>query len=514
METESTAQEKNFRRLEEAVFEKRPVLGEIINLHGNQTVFDYLDSYLSKEIKPANLERQKNLIEAVKEETELRLGKEVAESVAQQLEKYYYVSTTDHFGPMYHPWVFNFNLVASAVYQESQDPVLKNVITLACANVSLNNFSFPRGFSFHSESSGGVKSSRFSFLPSNSHSFPVYGFRAFTAQELLKVKNSLKEAFNKKEISEKGFDGANKILDEIYGLPKVLSEQYYADQITKTNHEIWKKIVPKVNNKEINFVYLEQEWIVVKLLIKYHLNFKTTLSRIIFDDASEDLMMKYFAGLPETFSRREHLGTYLFWAQPKGQKAAHRLRLWREGNFLVSEDGSYKVEMTPEAIQAALETKELIPSVLLTFIVLCFYYGLKCLGGLGQINYLPKLKEAYIKMQTDLGHTESVLACQDAETKDLGGEVTVALVDSKLNGTAPATSFDFLIYGDENSWPTLVEQSKKITFEEAIVPMFPEDYPMTHDLSERDPELLAITPKDITKIMGLDKKLKSCACCL
>lgn len=510
MDIISTDQEKNFRRLEDAVFNKRPVLGEIVKLHGHRSVFDYLDSYLSKATIPVNLERQQNLIEVVKEETALRLGQEVAEAVAKQLEKYYYVSTTDHFGPIYHPWVFNFNLVASAVYQNNTDPVLKNIITLACANVSLNNFSFPRGFSFHSDITGHNINNRFSFLPSNAHSFPVYGFRGFTAQELLKVKNSLKESFNKKQICQKGYDGAGKILDEVYNLPQVLAEKYYADQVTKTNQEIWRRIVPQVNNKRINFVYLEQEWVVVKLLIKYHLNFKTTVSRIIFDDTSEDLLMKYFAGLPESFSRREHLGTYLFWAQPKGNKVQHRLRLWREGNFLVSEDGSYKVELTPDSIQAALETKELIPSVLLTFIVLCFYYGLKCLGGLGQINYLPKLKEAYIKMQTDLGHTESVTACIGAETKDLGGEVTVALVDSKINGTAPATAFDFLIYGNKNSWTTLVEQSKKITFEEAIVPMFPEDYPIVYRLEEREAELSAITPKEITKIMGLDKKLQAC----
>ncbi|MBI5221281.1 MAG: hypothetical protein HY979_00550, partial [Candidatus Magasanikbacteria bacterium] len=286
MDSANQEQEKNFRRLESAVFEKRPVLGEIINLHGNMTVFDYLDSYLSKEIRPANLERQNNLIEVVKEETELRLGKEVAQAVEKQLQKYYYVSTTDHFGPMYHPWVFNFNLVTSAVYQNSSDPDLKNVITLACANVSLNNFSFPRGFSFHSDSTGNIKNNRFSFLPSNSHSFPVYGFRSFTDQELLKVKNSLKESLNQKQICQNGYDGSSKILDEIYNLPEILEEKYYSDQVTKTNQAIWKKIVPKINNKEINFVYLEQEWIVVKLLIKYHLNSKTTLSRIIFDDTS------------------------------------------------------------------------------------------------------------------------------------------------------------------------------------------------------------------------------------
>ena len=501
--------QENFEKLKTAVFERRPALKEILAHYGTHSTFDYIKSTIGKPVVPSNLERQAQLIEVVKAETSARLGEQVAEDVAAQLKKYYCVSTTDHFGPMYHPWVFNFNLVASAVFSQDSDPDLKNIITLACSNVSLNNFSFPRGFAFHNDITGKSLLSRFSFLPSNAHSYPVYGFRSYLSEEVKKVKNLIKENFAKKQISQFSFDKVNDILDTVYGTKDILDLKYYADQVTKTNFALWKKIVPETP-KKINFVYLEQEWIVVKLLIKYHLSEKTTISRIIFDNNSEELLMKYFSGLPESFSRRDHLGTYLFWAQPKSFNCPHRLRLWKEGNFLVSEEGTYRIELTPEALAQALENKELIPSVLLTFMVLCFYYGLTCLGGLGQINYLPKLKEAYIKMQADLGHVESVAACSLVEAKILGGEITVALAESVSNGTVPATSFDFLIYGNEKAWDTLVEESKIITMEEAIVPMFNEDYQMTYSLEERDPNLAAITSKDITKLMDLDSKIKAC----
>lgn len=500
---------KDFERLKQAVFLKRPVLNDIIKNHGQKSVFEYVKSYVARKYQPLNLDRQAELIEVIKEETAKRLGERVAESAAAQLKDFYYVSTTDHYGPMYHPWVFNFNLITSAVYLEESTRNLKNVITLACSNVSLNNFSFPRGFAFHSDITGENRLNRFSFLPSNAHSYPVYGFRGFTEDEIKKVKKSLHEATQKKQIRPEEEQKAANLIGEIFGDKEILTGTCYSDQVTRANSILWKKILPNTR-KKINFVYLEQEWIVARLLIEKHLNEKTTISRIIFDNQSEELLMKYFAGLPEMFSRRDKLGTYLFWAQPKKSKAGNRLRLWKEDGFLVSEDGSYKVELAPESLERALKSKELIPSVLLTFIVLCFYYGLKCFGGLGQINYLPLLKEAYVKMQKDLGRLESAAACAATETDNLGGEITVALASSKTNGTVPATSLDFLLYGTEKTWPTLVEQSKILTLEEAIMPMFTEDYPILYPLAERDPGVLAITAKDVTSIMGLDKKIQAC----
>ena len=42
------------------------------------------------------------------------------------------------------------------------------------------------------------------------------------------------------------------------------------------------------------------------------------------------------------------------------------------------------------------------------------------------------------------------------------------------------------------------------------MPMFTEDYPILYPLAERDPGVLAITAKDVTSIMGLDKKIQAC----
>jgi hypothetical protein len=418
----------NFMRLKQAVLARRPALKVLLEQHGHDSVFDFIKKYIVAPVSAVSSKRQEELINSVASETERLLGREVADSVRQQLVSYYYVSTTDHFGPNYHPWVVNFNLIALASIMDQPDPKLKNIITLACSNVSLNNFSFPRGFAFTSDATGQLKTNRLSFLPSNAHSYPVYGFRPFNNAELKKINDQVRDCANKKLISFELRDKLVNFVEEIYGTDDVMSSASYSDQITKTNHAIWKKLNSYIDKGNINFVYLEQEWIVAQLFVKHHLyDQNSSLYQLLFDTKSEALLNELFSNVPEGFNRSAKTGTYLFWGLPK-INCNHRLRMWKEGNYLVADDGSYKVELTPEAIADALLKKELIPSVMLTFITLCFYYGLKCLGGLGQINYLPKLKEAYIKMQEKLGNQENIAVVKNLNCGDLGGEVTTTFL--------------------------------------------------------------------------------------
>jgi hypothetical protein len=233
----------------------------------------------------------------------------------------------------------------------------------------------------------------------------------------------------------------------------------------------------------------------------------TTITHILFDNDYEPLIDQYFENIQGAYSRKENYGTYLFWALPKGSK--YRMQLWKQGKYLVSEDGSYKIELTPDAIEKALETKELIPSMMLTFIVLSFYYGLKCLGGFSQVNYLTFMKNAYIKMQTERGNYRSIEVCARAQTKEIS-EYTIAFVGGPSGEVIPATGIDLILYGDEKTWPTLMEESKTIGLEEAINPLMPEFYSIIYPEVARDPELSKVTPTDITNLTKLDSKIKAC----
>ncbi len=501
--------ETTFARLKEAVLARRPVFREILLQHGAKSLFQYIADYTATELSAPRADRQDELIAVFKDEVARRLGPEVAASAGAQLKRYYYASTTDHYGPISHPWVLNFNLVTQAAYMENPDPDLRNIITLACANVSLNNFSFPRGLSFTGmDRERRLKTHRLSFLPSNAHSHAVYNFRPYTGSEIHKVIKLLTSKVRDGAMQPTQAEKLAQLLEEIYCRPDVLGLPSYAEQITKTSYELWKKLSAPGQAKDVNFVYIDQEWLVSRLLMEHHLSQDTFLNRLIFDPSSEARLIKHFESLPESFMRMTRRGTYLFWLQRAGEL---RTGLWKEGNALVSEDGTVRIELTPEAIRSGLESKELIPSVLLTFITLCFYYGLKCLGGLGQVNYLPRLKEAFIRMCMEENDVESALACSSVYTKDLGGEVTVAFLDGPFGQFVPATTMDLLVHGVPDLWSRIAEESKRITLSEALSPMIPEDYPVVYPKAERESELAAIKPADVVCMTGLNRKIEPCA---
>ncbi len=506
----SAATLENVTRLREANLSKRPVLQDILKKHGTRSVFRFIKEYTTKPLPAPDTARQEEFLAAFHAEVEPRLGKASADRGVRQLRKYYYVSTTDHFGPMYHPWVFNFNLLAAAACRDTEDDDLSAVITLACSNVSLNNFSFPRGLMFTTAGEDGkAKHNRLAFLPSNAHSYPVYNFRPYVQADIDKIKklvpDQLKNVLHAAELKEKLFD----ILDSIYAAPDVLAAKNYADQVSITNQRLWRELqCDCTDHKQIDFIYIEQERVVARLLTEHHLTPDSPIGARLFDKAAAERLLKAFDRVPEGFNAEAETGTYLFWYLPPQDK--HRVRLVFAGDSLKSADGTVSIPLTKEAIISGLEKGELIPSVLLTFLMMYCYYGVTCLGGMGQTGYLPQIQAAWCKLMTEENRINELKVCEKLYGSYLGGEVTVAYIDS-LNGVfAPATSLDLILYGDDDARACITGQAKSITLNEAMDPLWPDDYPMHFKSWEQDPALAAITSEDIAKLTGLSDRISPC----
>ncbi len=495
----------NFEKLKNAVLSKRPVLKDIIEKHGQKSLYNYSQDYTDANPTPA-ITRRADFLGVFKEEVVRLLGPEVAESAVAQLEKYFFVSTSDHHGPVCHPFFLNADLIIASSYAERHDEILKNVIILSCANVSLNNSSFPRGLLFNSVTPKGVEMQRLSFLPSNCHSAAVYNFRPYRQDDVEKLRKVIAEKIKNGLVTETVATGLNQILSDIYDKPEIYALSNYADQITVTNHQLWKKFFSPSDLSRPDLIYIEQETLVTKLLLRYHLFKDTTISKILFDPSSEELINKYFEGIMGAFSRQEGWGTYLFWGMLPGKH--DRFHLWKQGNKLVSDDGAITVDLTPEAIAKALEDKTIMPSMMLIFLVLAFYYGLKCLGGANQVNYLTLLKEAYIKMQTEKNDLESVAVCQDVRTKEFVDGPSITFLRGPKGEMTLAAGLDLILYGEKDTWKTIIEVSKDITLAEAFYPLLTEFYPVMYPEIERQPELSRITAEEVAEFTGISKKIK------
>lgn len=498
-----------FNMLKEKVLSRKPVLRHIIDKHGDKMLYDYARQYIEVNVNPPIKRRQDELIGCIEGMVTRQFDASTGQAVATQLKKYYFVSTTDHHGPICHPFFLNGNLISSAAFYEHPDPELSHLIVLSCSNVSLNNSSFPRGLLFHSNLKNTQDMQRLSFFPASDRLCPVYGYRPYTLLDLKRVKDEIRKKHQGGEITALVADKLAHIIDTVYASPKAITADTYGEQVGITNQALWQKFFAPNHATAPSLIYLEQERVVAELLMDYHLGHNTIISNILFNPRLEPLMHHYFQGIRGAFSLDDKSGTYLFWALPKGQK--YRKQLWKRNNELTTEDGSYRIPLEPEAISSALQSGELIPSMLLTFIVLSFYYGLKCLGGFSQVNYLTFMKRAYVKMMADLESYKSIEVCARVQTKELCGEVTLAFLADAEKRLMPATGLDLILYGNEFTWSQFVTLSKHISVAEALNPLMSEFYKIIYPETKRDPNLASLTPEEITHLTGLDKKIKPCA---
>src|SRR3989344_6216336 len=179
-------------------------------------LFTYAQDYLDVNLNETILARQPEFSAAFSSEVEKRLGKEVAKSATEQLQKYYFVSTADHHGPICHPFFLNSNLVTAMTCLEQSDPILQNVIVLACANVSQNNSSFPRGLLFQTNGKENPELNRLPILPAHSRLSPVFKFRSYLKNEIEKLAKLLRRKAQNKEIPQTVSQKVTAVLEEIY----------------------------------------------------------------------------------------------------------------------------------------------------------------------------------------------------------------------------------------------------------------------------------------------------------
>lgn len=497
--TERVITDELFLQLKEKVFEKQPELRNIVSQFGDMNLYEYSKRYNDPNTALHSKKRKKEFITTFYREVKRLLGQEIANSCAEQLETNYRVTTTDHHGPLSEPGMVNCNIHEAIPYLNGKND-LKNIIVLGCANVSFDNFTFPRGLLFHTKSSAETEN-QLAFFPRAVRPCPIIYYPAYTSVHL---ENAQKRIIDWEKDGTISGDTAQKLtllLNEIYAKPSVLASKYFSEQVTKTNFWLWNKIMHHQPEKP-NLIYIEQEGIVNNLLDSYHLDQNTVIHKLLFSKKYHTLLEKHFDGIVGGFSLQQGSGTYLFWALPPGQK--YRVQLVKVGNYLVAKDGSYKVKLTPREIRKALRNKELIPSTLVSFILLSFYYGVKLLGGKQQTTYLTQMKQAFINLQKELRNIRSSQYLSELRTNDLSINIeSLAYMETENNQLVPATGIDLILYGNPASFSVIRLLSKMLTVREIVYRALPVFYKRFYRETEREVALDSITQKDLEKYLGL-----------
>jgi hypothetical protein len=245
-------------------------------------------------------------------------------------------------------------------------------------------------------------------------------------------------------------------------------------------------------------VSLNQEEITNRLLRKYHLYGQTELTTFLFDAETLARIETAFEGLPSAFSKKDLRGTFLFWYFPIESKK--RIALWLDGKHLVSADGVHRIPLTPESLDTLLEQKLLIPSMMLSLVTLSFYYGIKCLGGFSQVNYLTWFDKAYRDV---LNQPQSA---GDEFTQGFCGEFLIGFLKTTAALT-PATGIDFVIHADDTAWKRFESVLMHLSLRDVHSLMLPELYRVVYNNSEREEALLSIKFSDMSNVLSQSKSL-------
>ena len=497
------SQQQPFNRMKESVLAVRPILREIFETDGAKSLYDYAQTYFDYTPSPYYAARNTELIEVVRDETARLLGSETADSVARQLGQHFVVNTADHHGPLSQTYFVNSNAVLGMAALARG---LENVVVFSAANVALNNASYPRGFLYHQTLGLTSALSRILVIPNNARPNLVYGLPAYTAERITEVLKTVHSLVHQKILTEQAGATISELLQTICADADVLACTHYTDQITKMNALLWKRYFSSAPHLP-NLVYLPIEQIVSNVLIKHHLTQETIIHRLLFDPAYQAVFARFFAGVQGGVSLYEKTGTYLFWVLPKGR--SQRMRLHAEGQELVSQDGSWRIPLEPAAIQAALESCELIPGLAIDFVVLAFYYGLQCLGGFSQVNYLSEMKDMFWLFLQEVGETEMAKMIETVHTNKLCDNFSIAYLRTDEGTLEVATGLDLTLYAKDDLWELLLRQAKTITVEQAVDTMTGDSYRYIHPSEEsRDPELLAVTEWDIIQLIGLAEQIE------
>lgn len=448
-----------FKDLRDKVLYHTPVFKRIIYEKGDLPLLDFFQEIAGG--KPTVSEvRRAELFTVVKDLVSKYINSKVGEKAIEQLRTRYQVSTTDHHGPITHPFFANSHFVQSFINEKYKHSC---IFVFSVGGVSLNNSSFPRGFFFHDQN---LEEQRLPFFSLRHRHHPVHGLQRFQGSVTDAI---LAGVARRRDLSEKTKENLKQFLRDVCLSSSLFSARDYSEQITLMNYNLWKKLPGQENT---DLIYIEQEDVVANLLLRYHLGHDTIISRLLTDESWLLAFEKYFDGVIGAFSSKTKHGTMLFWAIQDGE----RKQLIRDGLALVSSDGEYRVSLESAALRSAIFKKEIMPSMALTFIVLSFYYGLSCGGGFLQVSYLTAMKESYRSMLKTVGADQyEIDGLAAIKTDYFCGEFVLSTLSDKIK-RAPATPLDFLLYSDKNTFARLRNTAMKCTLNDAVDQMMPELY--------------------------------------
>ncbi len=355
----------------------------------------HLSSRLAAVAPPKTLQNPADLIQLAAQQAENLLGRKAALALSTSLEESFCAVTANHHGLNTLPEFAQGVIVFALRLLANDSAVGKAVPVFAAGGVPMSNIAYPHGILLgRPKAQDSTSCFRINLFNPLARKTLVSLHPPFTSEDLARVRAGLA----KKSLADFERSNLDLLLDKILGGPEVLAQNSYSQQTTVANAKLWEHLFkpgfspPRL--VELDKLALERALLLADIPNEHSLAHAVLFEEKLRADIVQCLNNCRGCWTCDEIAGQVHpaQGTLFFWGvDKKGRGLA--LSLDQEKNQLfAAAQPSFKLDLTPDAVHAALRDNLILPGLYLGFSAMAIARGLLCCGGVFQTHYLRTMR--------------------------------------------------------------------------------------------------------------------------
>lgn len=298
----------------------------------------------------------------------------------------------DHHTPLNHPLLLTTNIVAHIDELTGKVPAKEPIVVFTTSLPSQDNFFSRGGFQFN-----GRRVTVFSKKQFDQSSY-------FMDKHDFQFVNRAKESKRWREFNPEQQDFLLKMETQLSGWSKNPAANTFNDQVGLINHEMWKLLFADDTQSSLpDLLYFSNEDLMLETVDSWLFE-NSMITQALFDDVFRNQVLERFnkhIGCWDTDGKK---GTHFFWRRSAKNEA---MRMIYTNEALESADG-YSIALEPAALATAVKNKEIVPGLFIIYGWLSFWCGVRPLVGYGSMNYMSRMKEAWLDVIEDASEHERI----------------------------------------------------------------------------------------------------------
>ena len=414
-------------QLLDAVRYQVPVVDKVLQSAGECTVSEYLQQVC--QVSQQSYQPRSDIAEVIYDYVAPLLGEQMAERTAADFLRHPVALTTNHHGVDFFAQSVQGSLLFGLAKRQVEG--VTTIPVFSCANIPLNNLTYPRGALVYGvDSRNGAWPLKLPFFASKLRRQLVARVKGLGVDTLKSVHKRIK---GESQINSSLSAALGLLIDADYLAEDVQAQQSYSAQSVILNQRIWSRLFcPFVKMPDL--ITIELETLSEGLLLK-DLENSSSLASLLFNDQmigrlyrrldkvsgcwDQTLLEQRWTNRRDTaLIQASGCGTFCFWGVDHRLCRIPLMLSECEGKMMLcgcDDTGTeYRYSLEAGALSKAIAEGSLLPSIFSCYLVVALARGVTCLGGYYQAAYLPEMQAGVsdlLRQEKELQKASAVMDC-------------------------------------------------------------------------------------------------------